>query len=201
MRVLDVHAGTPEARWDPTNEDEHQWWPRILWLDPGVVSGVAVLWFDPTAVFGGEPLARCLLAVSDAYIHGPEIGPGSHVVRFLALRRELAVEPGLAIGCETFKPLRVALGNEFLAPVRIRAALEHELLMEQAQSPLHLQSPGDALGAFNNDRLRQLTLYSEGPDHKNDAKRHCLLWIQRLRAQGVDFFYNTHGHEPKWFNN
>ena len=194
IRTLDV----TEERWDPSNEDEALWWPRILWLDPGVVSGVATVWFDPAALLRGEPLARCLLAVATAYLSGPELGPRGMVSGFLSYRRELIAEQGLAVGCETFTPRQINFDPAFLAPVRVRAAVEYELSMESPHTPLHLQSPSDAFGAFSNDRLKRLGLFTEGPDHKNDAMRHALLWIQRVRNGGADFLKAAHGYQPRW---
>jgi hypothetical protein len=96
---------------------------------------------------------------------------------------------------------------DFLSPVRIRATLDYELSKTRPEGheelgdgvPLFTQSPSDALNSFTNDRLRHYRMYTPGPDHINDAKRHCLLWIRKLFKQGREYFEYAHGYEPEWF--
>lgn len=38
--------------WNSEAEDETTWWPRTLWIDPGLSSGWAVVWFDPYVLLG-----------------------------------------------------------------------------------------------------------------------------------------------------
>lgn len=38
--------------WNKSAEDEHTWWPRCLWIDPGLSSGYCVIWFDPYVLMG-----------------------------------------------------------------------------------------------------------------------------------------------------
>lgn len=195
-----------EGRWDRNNLDEYLWWPRVLWIDPGVVSGVAIIWFDPKALMAGDKTAKVLLAYAEMYLHGPESGTTGQVHHYLRLREKLDEEPGLATGCESFIPRKLIQSWEFLAPARIRAALDYAMSMTKpldAQSvgagvPLYVQSPSDALSAFPNDRLRQLRMYTEGPDHVNDAKRHGLLHIRKM-VGNLELFKQMHGYEEGWF--
>jgi len=202
-----------EGRWSPS-EDEHLWWPRVQWIDPGGVSGLAVVWFDPKALFSGATTAKVVLAHSEMYLSGPEDGPNGHVSRFLRVARGLNLEeaeggpeyrPGLALGCESFVPRMMNKDWEFLAPPRLRAAISYQLSMEhnhltgQLGVPLHAQSPSDAKGSFEDARLKALRMYTPGPDHIRDATRHCLLWIRKLRGNGLDFFKSAHGYEEGWF--
>ena len=79
-----------ESRWDSNNEDEFLWWPRVLWIDPGVTSGVAVVWFDPQALLiDNAKTAKVLLAYSEVFLHGPEYGLGGQIMRCLNLRSKL----------------------------------------------------------------------------------------------------------------
>lgn len=200
-----------EGRWDPSNEDEFLWWPRVLWIDPGVVSGVAVVWFDPKALLiDGAKTPKVLLAYSEVHLHGPENGVGGQINRYLRLRAKLDEEKGLATGCEGFVPLQLNQDKDFLSPVRIRAGLDYELSKTKPLDadkigdgvPLYIQMPVDAKAAFNNQRLQALRMYTEGPDHVNDAKRHCLLFIRRLKAEGngsLDKFKSIFGYEEGWF--
>lgn len=197
-----------ESRWDASNEDEFLWWPRVLWIDPGVVSGVAVVWFDPQALLvDQQKTPKVLLAYSEVFLHGPEYGLGGQIERYLRLRAKLDEEAGLAAGCESFTILKPNQSEDFLSPVRIRAGLDMELSKtrprdaEQIGSgvPLFVQSPVDAKSAFTNERLKALRMYTEGPDHVNDAKRHCLLHIRRLIPKGIEGFKSMHGYEEGWF--
>lgn len=188
-----------DGRWNHEAEDEFLWWPRVLWIDPGVVSGVAVVWFDPVAMFTDKVKAKQILAYSEIFLDGPESGPNGQENRFLRLRRTLNQEAGLASGIETFVMRQFNQDEEFLSPVRIRAGIEALMSMEDEPSPLFLQSPSDAMSAFTNDRLRHLNMYTPGPDHVNDAKRHCLLWMSKIRQLGIDEFKRAHGEEEGWW--
>lgn len=195
INVIDV-----EGRWDHKSEDEFLWWPRIIWIDPGVVSGVAVFWFDPQAVLDGKPLPRQLLAYSEMFLSGPESGRNGQVNRFMRMRKTLDQETGLATGIESFVPRKFSQDPAFLSPVRIRAGIEERMGLLEGEPTLHAQSPSDALTSFNNERLRALGLYTPGPDHINDAKRHGLLWIRKLRTKGKDGIVDCHGNEPDWWS-
>lgn len=211
INILDT-----EDRWDRSIEDEFLWWPRVQWIDPGGTSGLSQVWFDPKALFEGKTTAKVVLAHSQMYLNGPETGANGQVNRYMRMARSLSYEhdsdepeyrPGLALGCESFRLRIVNADWEFLAPVRIRAALEdrladwpNPLAGEDALGvPLHLQTPSDAKNAFTDDRLRQLRMYTPGPDHIRDSTRHCLLWIRKLRTAGLEFFKEAHGYEEGWF--
>lgn len=200
-----------DGRWNPSNEDEYLWWPRVLWIDPGVVSGVAVVWFDPKALLvDDKKMVRVVLAYSELFLHGPENGINGQIHQFLRLRTKLDEEPGLATGCESFVPLKLNQDKDFLAPVRIRAGLDYELSKTKPHGadrigngvPLWTQSPTDAKAAFTNQRLEALRMHTPGPDHVDDAKRHDLLHIRRLKAKPGDLtlFKHMHGYEEGWFD-
>lgn len=204
LRIVDV-----ENRWNRENEeDEYLWWPRTQWIDPGGTSGVAILWFDPVALFDEQPMARVLLAVSEMYLSGPETGINGQVNRFMRLHRTLNQEIGLATGSESFQLRTDNRDEDVLSPVRIRATIEYELSITKPVGedkvgngiPLHTQTPADAKGSYTNDRLRSLGLYTPGPDHINDAKRHALLHLRKVRAAGVEAFKLMHGNEEGWWS-
>lgn len=200
-----------EGRWDNQNEDEYLWWPRIQYIDPGVVSGVAIVWFDPQALLVEQAkTAKVILGYSEMFLHGPETGINGQVHHFLRLRAKLDEEPGLAVGCEGFVPLQLNQDKDFLSPVRIRAMLDYELSKTKPHGahaigsgvPLFSQMPVDAKKAFDNARLTALRMYTPGPDHINDAKRHALLHIRRLKAHKdpMGWFKEVHGYEEGWFD-
>lgn len=200
-----------DGRWNRKNEDELLWWPRIQYIDPGVVSGVAVVWFDPKALLVDDrETSRVLLAYSETFLQGPEHGTGGQIHQFLRMHHVLDAEPGLAAGCESFVPRQMNMDPEFLSPVRIRAGIEYTLSRKRRRYaedvgprglPLLTQSPSDALNVFTNERLKALGMYRPGPDHVNDAKRHCLLHIRKLKGEGrgLPFFNQIHGEESGWF--
>lgn len=200
-----------EGRWQRQNEDEHLYWPRVLWIDPGVVSGVAVVWFDPKALLVDDlKTAKVVLAYSEMFLHGDEYGPTGQIGTYLKLREKLDEEVGLATGCESFRVLRLDSSEEFVAPIRIRSGIQQQMSIlrplgwkkgDPIGIPLFTQSPSDAINAFTNDRLKALRMYTPGPDHVNDAKRHTLLWIRRLKAQRdpLAAFRASHGYEAGWF--
>jgi hypothetical protein len=203
-----IHVIDTEGRWQGGNVDEQLWWPRVMWIDPGTVSGVAVVWFDPKALLVDDlTMPKVLLAYSEIFLSGPENGINGQVNRFMRLRRGLEGEAGLATGCESFTILKENQSYEFLSPVRIRAALEGRLSIMKPHGsetvgdgvPVWTQSPSDAITSFSNERLKNLRMYSPGPDHVNDAKRHDLLWIRKLKGRGMDFFQEAHGYEEGWF--
>jgi len=186
-------------RWNREAEDEALWWPRVLWIDPGTVSGVACIWFDPNAIFDDKPIGVQILAYQEMFLSGPEIGEAGQVSRFIAEALTLGTETGLAVGCESFVPRQLNMSPEFLSPVRIASAVSYGLSVLGKPVPVYRQSPSDALRTFTNDRLRQVRMYTPGPDHVNDAKRHCLLWLRKLGGAGREQFQEMHGNEKGWW--
>jgi hypothetical protein len=210
IKVLDT-----EGRWNADAADEHLWWPRVQWIDPGGTSGLAVVWFDPKALFEGKTTAKVVLGHSEMFLNGPEDGVNGQVDRYLRVARGLEYEldeegepqhrKGLVMGCESFQLRMLNQAPEFLSPVRIRAKLDYELSMREHPMfnrpgvPLFTQTPSDAKKTFEDSRLHNLRMYTPGPDHIRDATRHCLLWIRKMRVAGLDFFKETHGYEEGWF--
>ena len=189
-----------DGRWNADNEDEHLWWPRVLWIDPGTVSGVSCIWFDPQSLIDGKPLRRSLLAWHETYLYGAEDGVNGQINRFLRLRHMVAGEPGLATGVERFTLLRIDRSEDFLSPVRIRSGISFAMSVSKKMPGTFLeQSPGDAMTTFTDARLRELGLFTPGPDHIRDATRHCLLHIRKVGSHGKEAIERIHGEEPGWW--
>lgn len=186
-------------RWDSGSEDEMQFWPRVLWMDPGVLSGVAAVWFDPHALFiKQQPLPRCILAWWESYVGGPE---NDQIDKFLDLARQMGdgpSTPGLVLGVESFVMQQFNQSKEFLAPVRLRAKLEYAVPLWSPGRVVVSQSPSDALTTITDDRLKLWNMYTPGPDHIRDATRHCLLWIRKIRVAGLSGFRKWHGWDRAW---
>jgi len=192
-------------QWDMDAEDEHLWWPRILWVDPGDVSGLACVWFNPAKLFAGQRIGRCVLAFAESYVAGSEEDQTAQILTRVA---ELGGPSGLAVGVESFVNMRPDMSHSYLAPVRIRSKIEFGLYQgvkewdgETRRRAIATQSASEALSVITDNRLKQLGLYTPGPDHIRDAMRHCVLWLRKLRAngRGMVYFRHVHGWEEGWF--
>lgn len=192
--------------WDHDCEDEYLWWPRVLWIDPGDITGVSCVWFDPAALFAGLKTPRCILAWSSRQISGAEDLQIDQIMKIVA---ELGGPTGLAVGCESFVMQQFNMSDSFLAPVRLRAKLEfglHRGTKDETDGVVRrrkvaTQSASDAKNTITDQRLKIMQMYTPGPDHIRDATRHCLLWLRRLRSDGRGpvFFRSWHGWEEDWF--
>jgi hypothetical protein len=203
---LPVIRDNAEGIWDADCEDEHLWWPRIYWVDPGDVSGVACIWFDPVRLFAGYRTARCILAWAESYVSGPEDVQVAHMMGHVA---SLGGPTGLAVGVESFVPQQLNMSSSFLSPVRIRSKIEfglHQGVKEYDGEVRHrlinTQSASEALSTITDNRLKLMGLYTPGPDHIRDATRHCILWLRKLRqdGRGMVFFRRAHGWEEGWWH-
>lgn len=196
----------PEVR-DPElwvdTEDEHQWWPRTLWIDPGGTSGVCVMWIHPGRFLDHKvPLIRTVLAWETMFLHGSEDDQVSAVVDMI---RELGGGSGLTIGSESFVVRTLNMDESFLSPVRITAALRHRMWNgirdfdgEVRRRALFKQSPADAKTAVTDERLRVWDLWTPGPDHARDATRHAILHLRKVRSGPGDSFRRAFGWEEGW---
>ena len=188
-----------EERWSYKNEDEWLFWPRVLWIDPGGVSGVACIWFDPLAVSQGQPLRRSILAWHERFLHGPRTGRRGQISSFLRLQKLLAQEPGLAVGVEDFVVRQANMSREFLDPVRINEPIIWYNSIKGRDT--HVQSPSDAKNTFDDGRLKEMGMYTPGPDHVRDATRHCLLHIRKMKDWTPKQIAEYHGYDADWYQN
>jgi hypothetical protein len=194
VRVVD-----PEDRWDKDALDEVVFWPRTMWIDPGVVSGVAVVWFDPKAVLARKPISKCVLAWWCGELRGDE---RVQIARFHAMALSLGHgdpdwSPGLVVGAESFDVRRLDRSAAFLSPVRIAHTLD--FLFWRRETVMQWQTPSDAKVTMTDARLKVWNMYTKGPDHQRDATRHCLLWLRKLSGGGVENFTKTHGDAEEWW--
>lgn len=171
-------------------------WPRTLWIDPGVTSGVAVVWWDPASLLCGRLLQECVLAVAAGYIRGPEF---KQVDQFIELAATVhGGKKGLTAGGETFRVMTVKMEDDFLSPVRIRSMIAYDFY--KRGRPFYGQSPSEAKTAFPDDRLKELGMYVPGPDHARDAVRHGLLWVKRLRGTNRARLTEIVGDRESWWD-
>ena len=202
--------------WDSEGEDEAVWWPRTFWVDPGGISGWAVVWFDPVTLSGQSRLVRgakdereggsvrSVLAWQCGLVRGPE---NSQVDELLSIIEKYSGR-GLSLGVEEFVPRQLNQSREFLSPVRLRAALEwatHRGIRNLGDRSAKMwrrgwipQSPADAKTVVTDARLRLWDMFTEGPDHARDATRHALLYLRRLSLGGLAAVERLHGWDPEW---
>lgn len=97
--------------------------------------------------------------------------------------------PGtIVICCERFsitqRTLRSGRSDEFHA---IETNGVMRFLTRKCRHPFVLQNPGDAKDFAPDARLREVGLYTPGPDHANDAARHAFLLLA-----------DRYGQVPPW---
>lgn len=182
--------------WDEECIDEALWWPRVLWFDPGKVTGWCVVWFDPGVILDRSvPLQSGLLAWKAGFLAGPEN------VQARVMRQMVKVigGPGLCVGAESFVIRQMNMSHEFLSPVRLNARLEfllddgvQEQDGEKRRRFLHFQTPADAKSTLTDGRLRALRMYTPGPEHARDATRHAVLHVRKMRVAGREVLENRH---------
>lgn len=100
----------------------------------------------------------------------------------------------VSVGCEDFVVRQFNASRDFLKPVRLTAALERRWFEDGLGEPgaglsrVFRQSPGDAMGAVTNDRLKAWGFWTkgrDGEDHARDATRHMLLHVRKIASGAV----------------
>lgn len=176
-------------QWDRENQDDEiGFWPSAFWVDPGVVTGCCVVWYDPVVLLDrSRPMLHSVLAWSAWMESGGENYQTRQHCKTIA---EISSEH-LTIGVESFVPRRLDQSKAFLSPVRLRAALEFAAWSgirgvdgEKRIYPVISQTPSDAKNVVTDGRLREWNFWTKGPDHPRDATRHALLFLRKLRQAG-----------------
>lgn len=196
-----------ETRWEK-NEDELTFWPRAMWIDPGISTGLTILWFDPVILLQrpAAPTHRAVIAWWTDQLVGHR---NAQVLRACNIVKLLGGEVGLLIGIEDFILRTSNQDRAALEPIRWTHSFEFALwrgLRDHdgvtRRRGYVVQSPADAKTRFGDDRLRPIGLYTPGPDHIRDSTRHALLWLTKLRVEETNhpgFFQQTHGLDEEWF--
>lgn len=192
------------GQWNPEElEEEIAFWPSAFWIDPGVVTGCCVVWFDPIVLLDQQngSMLKSVLAWS-AWM---ESGGENHQVRQLVKTIADIGGEHLQVGVESFVPRRLDQSKAFLSPVRIRAALEFAAWSGikgwdgvRRNMSVVSQTPADAKNVVTDGRLREWNFWTPGPDHARDATRHALLYLRKLRAAGSSLLQTNHGSDPDW---
>lgn len=152
---------------------------RIMAVDPGVITGIAVLWIDADT---GE-----IIAWAESLITHEE---RKMVWDLIELLRTLADFGRVWIVVEDFAVDMVNMSKDFLSPVRVGrafAALAEALELGLLGAPVFgaiedISWQGRGRKAdYNDARLKVLGFYTPGPDHRRDATRHALVRWKRLK--------------------
>jgi len=61
-----------------------------------------------------------------------------------------------------------------------------ELWCQTNDVPLHMQTPAQGKGFWNDDKLKKINLYSANKPHANDAVRHLLYYISFVEG---DYYF------------
>jgi hypothetical protein len=203
-----------QEEWKENDESDLVSWlemfPRVLAIDPGGVTGWAVIWFDPeTIVDRTEPVHKASVAWQAGVISGSENGQIDEILgkikRYGVSKYEETGE--LAVVVEDFQLRTQIRSREVLSPVRLTAALDYVLYKgvrckdEQVRFYNRIpQQPVDAMRTIDDSRLRLWDMYLPGADHPRDATRHALLWLRRLRSD-FSLLRQYHDLNPVAFEN
>jgi hypothetical protein len=202
-----LYNPSDDHRWDLNMEDEMTFWPRIMFGDMGTTSGITVIWFDPIKLLDQSiRTTRSILATWSSYVGGNENGQAQEVLR---LARGLGGPEGLHVGLERFIVQKIGKEDTFLSSPRIAAKIDFGLFSGirdwddvVRRRTVSWQNPSDIkIGPEGDRQLQALNLYKKGPDHINDATKHCLLHLSRLRVGGLSAFKNLYGWNPDWEGN
>lgn len=199
-----IYNPSDDHPWDMNMEDEMTFWPRIMFGDMGTQSGVTVIWFHPLRILDQtKSTTKAILATWSSYLGGHENGQAQE---FLRLARGLGGPEGLHIGLEKFIVQKIGKEETFLSSPRIAAKIDFGLYSGirdhddvVRRRTVTWQMPSEIkMGAEGDTRLKVLNLYRKGPDHINDATKHALLHLGRLRVGGLGTFRNLYGWNPDW---
>lgn len=203
MLELDKIKTRHKGQWDMEQLDEEiAFWPATFWVDPGVVTGCAVVWFDPVLLLNRESsMLQSVLAWSAWMESGGENFQTRQLIKTIAM---IGGEH-LQVGVESFIPRRLDQSKQFLSPVRLRAKLEFAAWsgIKCWDDEKHIisvidQTPSDAKNVVTDGRLREWGFWTPGPDHTRDATRHALLYLRKLRQAGLGMLNQNHGNNSLW---
>jgi hypothetical protein len=149
----------------------------VLALDPGGVTGWAVMGFHPE-VMSGDPGYRALDNI-EFWTAGEFSGAeNSQCDETLEL---VASWPSARLVIEDFILRKQSMGRELLAPVRITAVLEYEIRPRYWVK----QQPSLAMSTVTDERQKDAGLWIPGKPHARDALKHCLTFVKRQRERQI----------------
>ena len=171
-----------------------------LWVDPGGVSGVCVAYYSLDRLIARQGASwEAIVDWKAVNVRGSD---NQQLDEIWGLYEEMVGEVGkrnpafgrrkenvVTVGCEDFVVRQFNASRDFLKPVRLTAALERMWYEEGLGEPgalgsqVYRQSPGDAMSAVTNERLKAWGFWTkgrDGEDHARDATCHMLLHLRRM---------------------
>lgn len=194
---IDLSSGRkPESTNPRRDAPKHK--VSVVSLDPGGTTGWSVMSVHAEALFDPEvPLLenitfwqhgqidcgtlkgnRGTSGVGDIEDGVSTTGEAAGVNEIISLIRAW---PGAAVVIEDFIIRQFNASRDFLAPVRITAAVNQYLYNQRR--PHFIQQPSLAKTAATDDRLKKWNLYDRagGLNHARDADRHSVTFLKRLK--------------------
>jgi hypothetical protein len=145
---------------------------NVFAIDPGVTTGWC---YVKEANMTTLPMADAALAVVAGQMGGDENQQALDLMKIIA-----HVWP-CAVVVEDFVPQMLNKDRWFLSPTRITAKLE--LLLWQADHHMLQQMPSLAKSTITDDYLKTCGHYRSGKPHANDAIRHAMTYLRRVKQQ------------------
>lgn len=147
---------------------------NVFAIDPGGTTGWALaLDADPALLPGIEPDLQILSAqiMGDEHQQCFDL---AHIYRAASKRYG-----HIAVVIEDFIPRIFNQERHFLSPVRITAGFTQLLWADGVR--WELQQPSLAKSTISDDYLRSIVQHSPGKPHANDAVRHAITYLRRVK--------------------
>lgn len=165
----------------------------IVGIDPGVTTGISIVAFNEDEIprpdgvehwgsgqisYGGSGNAEDIIDVEDGYVEhriASEIGREIDSLATQWRSRKVIV------AMEDFIVRQPNKTREFLAPVRIAAAVAQEVYRHPNVKIIY-QTPADAKGICTNERMDKwgFEIKTQKDRHSRDADRHAILCLRRI---------------------
>lgn len=174
-------------------------WFSVLAVDPGQWTGWAWLGFcsldlldhtDHSLILASAGLVEPLFLSGQLDCSDEDLGVDA-LVRYaqagfsrteaVAHRKTTAPNVSSVVVCEDFLLRERTMDRSLLSPVRLNAKLGYAFHGSETTFT-DRQSSSDAKTSITDDRLKRWGLYQRGATHRNDAVRHLILWLRKLRS-------------------
>jgi hypothetical protein len=149
----------------------------VFALDPGSTTGWA---YVPDVPLTHSPAVDCDLPIACGQIAGEEQQQSLDLYRLIENCWPCAVV------IEDFIPRQINKDRWFLSPVRITSQVTMLLWMKDRQWAL--QSASLAKTTISDDYLKRIDLYNIGQPHANDATRHLITYLRRVKNKGFGMY-------------
>jgi hypothetical protein len=145
---------------------------NIFAIDPGTTTGWA---YARDADSLTSPAGDCDIELASGQMSGEEFQQAYDLSRLIDRCWPCAVI------IEDFIPHSINKERWFLSPVRVTNQLGMLLWLKDRQ--WMLQMPSLAKSTIDDDYLKSIFLYDKGQPHANDAKRHLLTFLRRMKSK------------------